>query len=114
MMEVLQQDYIKMARSKGMDESVIIWKHALKNALIPVITIIGNQFGHLLTGTIIVESIFSWPGIGKFLIDSIYARDYPVIQGFVFITAAIFVVINLMVDISYAYLDPRIKYEKGR
>ncbi|RJX24767.1 MAG: ABC transporter permease [Dethiobacter sp.] len=114
MLEVLNLDYIKMARSKGLNRPLIIWKHAFRNALIPVITIIGTQFGHLLAGTIIIETVFSWPGIGKYLVDSIYARDYPVIQGFVFIIAAMFVVINLLVDLSYAYLDPRIRFEQGR
>lgn len=113
MLEVLPQDYIKTARSKGLRESVIIWKHALKNALIPVITVFGTQLGHLLAGAVVVETVFSWPGIGKFLVDSIYARDFPVIQGFVLIIAAIFVLVNLIVDIAYYYLDPRIRFEKG-
>lgn len=113
MLEVLPLDYIKTARSKGLRESVIIWKHALKNALIPVITVFGTQLGHLLAGAVVVETVFSWPGIGKFLVDSIYARDYPVIQGFVLIIAAVFVVVNLVVDIAYYLLDPRIRFEKG-
>lgn len=113
MLEVLHLDYIKTARAKGLKESLIIWKHALKNAMVPIVTVFGNQFGYLLAGAVVVETIFSWPGIGKYLIDAIYARDYPVIQGFVFIIAAIFVLVNLFVDIIYAYLDPRIRYEKG-
>ena len=114
MLEVLHLDYIKTARAKGLKETLIIWKHALKNALVPVVTVFGTQLGHLLAGAVVVETVFSWPGIGKYLIDSIYARDYPVIQGFVFIIAAVFVLVNLLVDITYAYLDPRIRYEKGR
>lgn len=114
MLEVLHQDYIKTARAKGLKENVIIWKHALKNALVPVVTVSGTQLGHLLAGAVVVETVFAWPGIGKFLIDSIYARDYPVIQGFVLMIAAIFVLVNLLVDIVYAYLDPRIRYERGR
>ena len=81
--------------------------------MIPVITILGTQLGHLLAGAVIVETVFSWPGIGKFFVDSIYARDYPVIQGFVLIIAAIYVLVNLLVDILYAYLDPRVRYEGG-
>lgn len=113
MLEVLPLEYITTARSKGLREPVIIWKHALKNALIPVLTVFGTQLGHLLAGTVVVETVFSWPGIGKFLVDSIYARDYPVIQGFVLIIAAIFVLVNLVVDIIYYFLDPRIRFEKG-
>jgi len=114
MLEVLHLDYVKTARAKGLRETLVIWKHALKNALIPVVTVLGTQLGHLLAGAVVVETVFSWPGIGKFLIDSIYARDYPVIQGFVLIIAAIFVLVNLLVDVIYAYLDPRIRYEQGR
>lgn len=113
MLEILALDYIKTARAKGLRESLIVWKHALKNALAPVVTVFGTQLGHLLAGAVVVETVFSWPGTGKFLIDSIYARDYPVIQGFVFIIAALFVLVNLLVDITYAYLNPCIRYQKG-
>ena len=112
MLEVLKQDYITTARAKGLREKVIICKHALKNALIPVVTIIGLQFGWALEGAVIVETIFAWPGVGKLLVDSIFARDFAMIQGCVLFIAVIFVLVNLMVDISYAYLDPRIRYEK--
>jgi peptide/nickel transport system permease protein len=112
MLEVLHLDYIKTAKAKGLRETVIIWKHALKNALIPVVTVLGMQFGHLLAGAVVVETVFAWPGIGKFLIDSIYARDYAVIHGFVLIIAATFVLVNLLVDILYAWLDPRVRYVK--
>jgi len=112
MLEVLKQDYITTARAKGLREKVIICKHALKNALIPVVTVIGLQFGWALEGAVIVETIFAWPGVGKLLVDSIFARDFAMIQGCVLFIAVIFVLVNLMVDISYAYLDPRIRYEK--
>jgi peptide/nickel transport system permease protein len=110
MLEVLNQDYIRTARAKGLSENVVIYKHALKNALIPVITIIGLQFGHLLEGAVIVEVIFAWPGMGRLMVDSIFARDLPVIQGCVLFISVIFVLTNLLVDIFYAYLDPKIHY----
>lgn len=112
MLNVLKQDYIVAARSKGLSEGKIVSSHALKNSLIPVITIIGLQIGHLLEGTVIVESIFAWPGLGKLLVDSIFARDFSMIQGCVFLFAILFVLVNLLVDVSYVYLDPRIRYEK--
>lgn len=112
MLEVLRQDYITTAKAKGLREKVIIWKHALKNALIPVVTVIGLQFGGLLEGAVIVETIFAWPGVGRLLVDSIFARDFAMVQGCVFFMAIIYMLVNLMVDISYAYLDPRIRYEK--
>jgi peptide/nickel transport system permease protein len=111
MLEVLNQDYIRTARAKGLKEKVVIYKHALKNALIPVVTIVGLQFAFLLEGAVVVEVIFAWPGIGRLLVDSIFARDFMLIQGCVLYIAALFVVVNLLVDISYAYLDPRIRYE---
>ncbi|MCL0060585.1 ABC transporter permease [Dehalococcoidia bacterium] len=111
MLEVLGQDYIRAARAKGLKERVVIYKHALKNALIPVITIVGLQFAALLEGAVIVEVIFAWPGIGRLLVDSIFARDFVLIQGCILFIAAMFVLVNLLVDISYAYLDPRICYE---
>jgi len=113
MLEVLTQDYIRTARAKGLKESVVIYKHALKNAMIPVVTIVGLQMAHLLEGAVIVEVIFAWPGIGRLLVDSIFARDFMVIQGCMLFIAVIFVFSNLLVDISYAYLDPRIRYERG-
>ncbi len=113
MLEVLQQDYIITARSQGFSERSIIFRHALKNAFIPVVTVIGMQLGHLLEGTVVVESIFAWPGLGKLLVDSIYARDYALIQACVLLFAVFFVVINLLVDILYVILDPRIRYGEG-
>ena len=114
MLDVLRQDYIRTARAKGLTEKLVIIKHALKNAFIPVITVIGIQFGRVLEGSVIVETIFAWPGIGKLLVDSIYSRDFAMIQGGVLFVAVIFVLVNLFVDISYTYLDPRIRYEESR
>jgi peptide/nickel transport system permease protein len=111
MLEVLGQDYIRTARAKGLKEKVVIYKHALKNAMIPVVTIVGLQFAFLLEGAVIVEVIFAWPGIGRLLVDSIFARDFMLIQGCILFIAAMFVLVNLLVDLSYAYLDPKIRYE---
>lgn len=111
MLEVLSQDYIRTARAKGVLERWVVMKHALKNALLPVVTIIGLQFGTLLGGAILTETIFSWPGIGSWIYEGILARDYPVVQGGVVFVAIVFVLINLLVDISYALLDPRIQYK---
>lgn len=109
MLEVLNQQYISTAHSKGLKEWVVIIRHAFRNALIPTITFIGIQFGSLLGGAVIIEQVFSWPGVGRMIIDAINQRDYPVIQGGVIILALLMVLINLIVDISYSYLDPRIK-----
>ena len=114
MLEVIRQDYITTARSKGNKESTVIMKHALKNALIPIITVIGLQLGRGLGGAILTESIFSIPGIGKLMVDSIKARNYPVVQGGVLFIAIAFSFINLFVDILYAYADPRIKSQYSR
>ncbi|MBD1807200.1 ABC transporter permease [Microcoleus sp. FACHB-SPT15] len=111
MLEVLSQDYIRTARAKGLLERWVIFKHALKNALLPVVTIIGLQFGTLLGGAILTETIFSWPGIGSWIYEGILNRDYPVVQGGVVFVAVAFVLINLIVDLSYALLDPRIQYQ---
>ena len=111
MLEVLSQDYIRTARAKGLLERWVIFKHALKNALLPVVTIIGLQFGTLLGGAILTETIFSWPGIGSWIYEGILARDYPVVQGGVVFVAVAFVLINLLVDLSYGFLDPRIQYQ---
>ncbi|MEO1210523.1 MAG: ABC transporter permease [Cyanobacteria bacterium J06638_20] len=111
MLEVLSQDYIRTARAKGLLELRVIFKHALKNAMLPVITIVGLEFGTLLGGAILTETIFAWPGIGKWIYEGILSRDYPVVQGGVMFVAAAFVLINLLVDLSYALLDPRIQYK---
>jgi peptide/nickel transport system permease protein len=110
MLEVLGKNYIRTARAKGVLEKFVIGKHALKNAMIPVVTMIGLQIAFLCEGAVIVESIFAWPGIGSLLVDSIFARDFAVIQGCALFIAVIFVLANFIVDISYAYLDPRIRY----
>jgi len=112
MIEVLKQDYINTARAKGVMEKSVIYHHALKNALIPVVTILGLQFGILLGGAVLTETVFAWPGIGRLLVDSLLARDYPVVQGAVLLLASVFVFINLFVDILYAFLDPRISYSQ--
>ncbi len=111
MLEVLRQDFITTARAKGLNERFVIYKHALKNALIPVVTVMGLQFGILLGGAVLTETVFAWPGIGRLLVDSILRRDYPVVQGTVMLMAFLFVIINLVVDITYAFLDPRIHYQ---
>ncbi|MGB3492664.1 MAG: ABC transporter permease [Elainellaceae cyanobacterium] len=111
MLDVLGQDYIRTARAKGVLERWVIFKHALKNAMLPVVTIIGLEFGTLLGGAILTETIFAWPGIGKWIYEGILARDYPVVQGGVIFVATAFVLINLLVDISYAFLDPRIQHK---
>lgn len=111
MLDVLEEDYIDTARSKGLVERIVIYKHAFRNALIPVITIVGLQFGYMLNGAIIVEIVFSRPGLGRLLIRSIFARDYPVVQGLVLITAVMFVLTNFLVDLTYRYIDPRISFE---
>jgi len=109
MLEVVRQDYIRTARAKGLSERVVINRHALKNALIPIVTVIGLQFGSLLGGAVLTESIFSWPGVGRFMVDAIRTKDYPSVQGGVLMLALTFSIVNLAVDILYAYIDPRIK-----
>ena len=111
LLDVLGQDYIRTARSKGLREFLVINKHGLRNALIPIVTIIGLQTGGLLSGAVLTETVFALPGMGTALVAAIQARDYPVVQGFVIINAFIFVLANLIVDVSYAYLDPRIRLE---
>jgi len=111
LLEVLGQDYIRTARAKGLVERKVISKHAMRNAMIPIVTIIGIETGSLLSGAVLTETVFSLPGIGTSLVGAILARDYPVVQGFTMVIAAIFVLVNLIVDLSYAYLDPRIRLE---
>ena len=111
MLEVMRLDYINTARAKGLSHGYIIWKHALKNAAIPVVTIMGLQFGALLGGAVVTETVFSWPGIGRLAIQGIYNRDYPVVQATVFVAAVFFVVVNFVIDLLYTILDPRIRYE---
>ena len=110
MLEVLSLDYIRTARAKGLREFFVIGKHALKNALIPLVTVAGMQFGLLIGGTVIIETVFAWPGVGRLVVQAIFNRDYPLVQSIVLILALIFVAVNLLVDILYIYLDPRISY----
>ncbi len=111
MLEALSQDYTTTARSKGLRENVVVIKHALKNALIPIITVVGLQFGLLLGGAVLTETVFAWPGLGRLIVDSILARDYPMIQGAILIFGLLYILVNLLVDILYAYVDPRIRYD---
>ena len=111
MLEVVRADYIRTARAKGQKESVVIWVHALRNALIPVVTLCGLQFGSLLSGAILTETVFAVPGVGQLMIRAIMARDYPMVQGGVLFVAIAFSIVNLLVDLLYAYIDPRIKAE---
>lgn len=110
MLEIIRQDFIRTERAKGLPERMVIFKHALKNALIPIITVIGMEFGLLLGGAILTETVFAWPGLGRYTVDAVYARDYPAIQGSVLFIAFIFVVVNLITDVLYAYINPRIRY----
>jgi peptide/nickel transport system permease protein len=111
MLEVLGREFIVTARAKGVAEPLVVGKHALKNALIPVVTVVGLQYGFLLGGAVVTETIFAWPGVGRLAITSILQRDYPVVQGCVLLVAVLFVLINLAVDLLYAWLDPRIRYD---
>lgn len=111
MLEVIQADYVRTARAKGVKESRVIWIHTLKNAMIPIITVIGLNFGFLLGGTIITEKVFAINGVGRLMIDAIAARDFPMVQGSVLLVAALFVFVNLIVDIIYTYIDPRISFD---
>jgi peptide/nickel transport system permease protein len=111
MLEVLRQDYVRTARAKGMPEWVVIGRHALANTLIPVVTVIGLIVGILLGGSLVIEQVFSLPGVGRLIIGAILRRDFPVIQGGLLLTASIFVMVNIVVDIAYAYLDPRVRYD---
>jgi peptide/nickel transport system permease protein len=111
MLEVLGKEYMTTAKAKGLAPQVVILKHALKNAAIPVVTVVGMELGTLLGGAVITETIFAWPGVGRLAIQAIHNRDYPVVQAAVFILASIFVLINLLVDIIYTYLDPQVRLE---
>ena len=111
MLDVLTQDYIRTSRSRGIPNNIIIYSHALKNAMIPVLTVVGLRFGGLLAGSTLIETVFSIPGIGRYLVDGVLKRDFPVVQGTVLVLAVTFVVVNMLVDLLYAAADPRIKYE---
>jgi len=111
MIETLAQDFTTTARSKGLKERVVVIKHAFKNAMIPIITVVGLQFGLLLGGAVLTETVFAWPGLGRLIVDSILARDYPVIQGSILIFGLLYIMVNLVVDLVYALVDPRIRYD---
>lgn len=111
MLETLGRDYLRTARAKGLRERAVVGRHALKNALLPVVTVVGTSAGHLLGGGVIIETIFGWPGIGQFVVVGIIQRDYPVVQGFVLYLAVIFVLVNLLVDVTYRWVDPRLHFE---
>ena len=111
MLETVRQDYIRTARAKGMKERIVIYRHALRNALIPILTVLGGQFGMMLGYTVVVETIFSWPGIGFYVTDSILNTDYNPVQAFALLSAILYVIINLVLDILYAVVDHRVKYD---
>ncbi len=111
MLEILRQDFIRTERAKGLSERVVIYKHAVRNAMIPVITVIGLNFGLLLAGAILTETVFAWPGIGRYVVNAVGMRDYPAVQGCILFFAFLFVIVNLITDIIYVYIDPRIHYK---
>jgi peptide/nickel transport system permease protein len=111
MLEVLGQDFVRTARAKGAGRRSVLVRHALRNALLPIVTTIGLQFGTLLGGAVLTETVFAWPGIGRLLVDSIFSRDFPMVQGVVLLIAFAFIVVNLVTDVVYAYVDPRIRYD---
>ncbi len=111
MLEVLRQDYVRTARAKGVRESRIVYRDALKNAMIPILTVFGLEFGYNLGGAVLTETVFSLPGLGRLIVEGIFARDYPVVQGAMLVVATTFVLVNLLTDIAYAFFDPRIRYE---
>lgn len=111
MIEALSQDYIRTAHAKGLAKSTVLWRHALRNALIPTVTVLGLDLAHLLGGAIITETIFAWPGVGRLTISSIFARDYPIVQAAVFLVAVSYTGVNLLVDILYAYLNPKVRFQ---
>ncbi len=108
MLEIMREDYVRTARAKGLSARRIVWRHVLRNSLIPVITVIGLQFGQLMGGAVLTETVFAWPGLGRLMVQAIFSRDYILLQGAVLVLALSFVVINTLVDISYAYIDPRV------
>jgi ABC-type dipeptide/oligopeptide/nickel transport system permease component len=114
MLEVLQLDYVRTARAKGLKEVMVVGKHALRNALIPLVTIAGLEFGFLLGGTVVIETVFAWPGLGRLVVQAIFNRDYPLVQAVVLVLAGIFVAVNLAVDLIYGLLDPQIRLREGR
>jgi peptide/nickel transport system permease protein/oligopeptide transport system permease protein len=110
MLDVLRTNYVRTARAKGLVEGAIVYGHALRNALLPIVTVVGHQFGTLLGGAVLTETVFGWPGMGQLLVDALFARDYPVVQGIVLTFSALFILVNLAVDVLYGVIDPRIHY----
>jgi peptide/nickel transport system permease protein len=110
MLDVLRADYVRTARAKGLVERVVVYGHALRNALLPIVTVVGHQFGTLLGGAVLTETVFGWPGMGQLPVDALFARDYPVVQGVVLTFSALFILVNLAVDLLYGVIDPRIHY----
>ncbi|MBB4003051.1 ABC transporter permease [Aurantimonas endophytica] len=110
MLDVLGEDYVRTARAKGLDENAVLFSHALRNAAVPILTVIGTGFALMISGVVVTESVFNIPGLGRLTVDAILARDYPVIQGLILLTSGIYVLVNLAIDLSYAFLDPRIRY----
>jgi ABC-type dipeptide/oligopeptide/nickel transport system permease component len=111
LLEVLTEDYVRTARAKGVKETLVVLKHALKNSLIPLVTVIGLEFGRLLGGAVVTETVFEWPGVGRLAVTAINQRDYPVVQAVVFVLAITFVLVNLFTDLAYSYIDPRIRFD---
>jgi peptide/nickel transport system permease protein len=111
MLEVLHADYVRTARAKGLRERKVIFRHALRNAMIPVVTVVGLQIGGLLSGSVITETVFAWPGVGRMVVNAVLQRDYPVVQGVTLVFTVVFIVVNLVVDLGYAFVDPRIRYD---
>jgi ABC-type dipeptide/oligopeptide/nickel transport system permease component len=114
LVDVLNRDYVRTARAKGLRERLVILRHALKNALIPVVTVLGLQFGNLLGGAVVIETVFARPGVGQVAVRAILEKDFPLVQGIVLFTAVAYVVANFLVDVSYAWLDPRVRFEEAR
>jgi len=110
MLEVLRQDYVRTARAKGVSDRLVVYRHALGNAMIPILTVFVLEFGYNLGGAVLTETVFSLPGVGRLIVEGIFARDYPVVQGALLIVATTFVLVNLLTDVAYAYFDPRIRY----
>lgn len=111
MVQVLQSDFIRTARAKGLSPGKVLYKHAVRNTLIPVVTMIGLQLGHLLGGAVVTETIFAWPGVGRLVVEAIHSRDFPIVQAAMLVIVTLFVMVNLLVDLTYGFLDPRIRYE---
>jgi len=110
MLEVLRADYVRTARAKGLFERAVVYGHAMRNGMLPIVTVVGHQFGTLLGGAVLTETVFGWPGMGQLLVDALFARDYPVVQGIVLTFSALFILVNLAVDLLYSAIDPRIQY----